>query len=88
MADEDLTLVILRNIQTRLAGLNERIDVTNQRFDVTNQLINQRFDTIEHTLEGYSKHVASVATFAMRASKRLTPAVKDLEQRVTILEGR
>lgn len=58
MADSDLTIVILRNIQAELAShresfvaLNERLDGTNQRIDALNERFGERFNSLDQRFE-------------------------------------
>jgi hypothetical protein len=84
MADEDLTLVILRTIQTRLTGMDTRLTGIETRLTG----IETRLETIDDTLVGYGGHVASLTNVVVNLSNRLTPAVEDLQRRVSILETR
>jgi chromosome segregation ATPase len=78
MADSDLTIVILRNIQTELAShresfaaINDRFDMMDGRFDSINErfgTIDQRFDSVMQQFAHLDRRITNVEDLAIKTA--------------------
>jgi len=96
MADSDLTIVILRNIQSELVSLNERMDGFSVRLDSHGE----RIDSVAHQLVNVDNRLANVedivvktatslgidAQSSRRRSMRNEGEIAELKVRVSALE--
>ncbi len=78
MADNDLTIVILRNIQAELATHRERFDAIDKRFDAVDgnfAVVNHRIDSLRdqmmHQFAHLDSRISTVEDIAIKTATSL-----------------
>lgn len=82
MADSDLTIVILRNIQAELVAINERLDASNK----LHESHREHFIAINHRLDSMDARFDAMDVRFDRADQRLMKFEQRTEARLSNLE--